>query len=450
MTVGEAPRRHNRRARSRSRHLLAAAALVGLVLQLSGCAASTVPPPVGPEQATGSLPAETVAGLDAALEEARTLAGASGAIAGVWAPWAGQWQASPGSVGTALDPAAGQPGGGGALNTEMPFRIGTITTSMTCTVLLRLAEEERVRLDDSVSAYLARLPGTDGITLRQLCQNTSGLGQPDLDRQFVNNPTRRWPPLELVTGGLGTTRIAEPGRLWSRSDAGIQLLGMALQAATGQDWQELYARYLFEPLGMRHTFYPDQGQLDLEGAHPRGWAAMIGADGQPDCLRRHDVTSLSPSMSGVAGGVVSTLADLRIWSEALATGRLLAPESANQQWRTVAEPGSVDWRRFGLGAEQFGPMRGGAGVIPGYVSAMLSDPASGLSVVVMLNDSSAGEDIALAQAQQLAAVAAEAPAASGRPAVTVALPWTAGGAAAALRANAVCPAGAAETAAPAG
>ena len=55
-------------------------------------------------------------------------------------------------------------------------------------------------------------------------------------------------------------------------------------------------------------------------------------------------------------------------------------------------------------------MRGGAGAIPGFLSATLSDPESGLTVVVMVNDSSAGAEFALALAQRLAAIAAEAPA----------------------------------------
>lgn len=422
-----------------------------LVLQLTGCGGARMLPPVGPDQATGSLPPDTVAALDAALEEGRALAGASGAIAGVWAPWSGHWSASPGSRGTTLDAATGHPVGGGTLTTDMRFRIGSLTSSMTCTVLLELVDEKLVGLDDPVSKYLTRLPGIDGITLRQLCQNTSGLGQPRLDPQFVNNPTRDWPPLELVSGGLGAARLGPPGRVWSRSDAGVQLLGMALQAATGRDWASLYDSYVFEPLGMQATSYPDEGDLDLAGAHPRGWAATIGADGRPDCSRPQDVTRLSNSMSGVAGGVVSTLDDLKTWSQALASGRLLSADSAEQQWKTVSEAGAPDWRRYGLGAEQVGPMRGGGGAIPGYLSATLTDPGSGLTVVVALNDSTAGSGLALALAQRLAATAVQAPASSGKTAPHLTLPWSADDAAAAMRANAGCPAGSAIVAAvPAG
>lgn len=422
-----------------------------MVLPLAGCVDAAALFPVGPDTASAALESETVAALDAALVEGMDLAGASGAIAGVWAPWAGQWLASPGAVGAGIDPATGRPAGGGALTTDMHFRIGTLTGAMTCTVLLRLVDEQRVGLDDPVSQYLTRVPGVQGITLRQLCQNTAGLGQPDLEPLFVNNPTRQWPPLELVSGGLGSTRIGQPGRVWTLSDAGVQLLGMALEEATGDSWQQLYRRYVFEPLGLRDTTYPGPREFGLPVAHPNGWAAALDRAGTPDCSRPVDVTELSNSMSGVAGGAVSTLGDLKIWSEALATGGLLSPDTADQQWRTVREQGAPEWRRYGLGAEQLGPLRGGAGAIPGFLSATLSDPESGLTVVVMVNDSSAGAELALALAQRLAAIAAEAPASADLSDPELELPWTAEEALAQMRMSAVCPAGTAEdAAAPAG
>ena len=423
----------------------------GLTLSLSACIDATALIPVRPDAAADALAPETSADLDAALADGLDLAGATGAIAGVWAPWAGQWLASPGSVGTGIDSVTGRPAGGASLTTDMRFRLGTLTSSMTCTVLLRLVGEQRVGLDDAVAEYLTRLPGVQGITLRQLCQNTAGLGDPSLEPQFVSNPTRRWPPLELVSGGLGSTRVGQPGRVWTRSDAGVQLLGMALEEATGDSWAELYRRYLFEPLGLDDTSYPGPQDLDLPGAHPNGWAATLDADGRADCTRPLDVTRLSNSMSGVAGGAVTTLGDAKTWSQSLATGSLLSPDLVAEQWKSVREDGAPEWRRYGLGAEQLGPMRGGAGTIPGFLSATLSDPESGLTVVVMVNDSSAGSEFVLALAQRLAAIAAEAPAAENRPSTQSDLPWTEEEATAQMRTNAVCPTGSAtDAAAPVG
>jgi len=61
--------------------------------------------------------------------------------------------------------------------------------------------------------------------------------------------------------------------------------------------------------------------------------------------------------------------------------------------------------------------------------------------VVMVNDSSAGAEFALALAQRLAAIAAEAPASDGRADAGIELPWTAEDATVQMRLNAVCPTG---------
>jgi len=438
------------RSTDRRRAACGLAILITLVLPLVGCAEARVPQPFGPEQASGRLAPDTVAALDAALADGMALAGASGAIAGAWVPWAGRWLASPGTIGAQIDPESGRASGGGPLDTGMTFRIGTQTTAMTCTVLLALVDEGRVGLDDPVSQYLTRQPGIEGITLRQLCQQTSGIGRLQLDSQFVSNPTRPWPPLELVSSGLGATRVGPPGRVWSRSDAGIQLLGIALQSATGEDWPTLYHRYVFDRLGLTDTEYPGPKELDLPGAHPHGWAAAPDAAGQPDCARMLDLTRLSPSIAGVAGGAVSTLSDLKTWSQALAAGTLLDADTVSEQWTTVPQPGMPYWRRYGLGAEQVGPMRGAAGEIPGYLSATLTDPESGMTVVVMVNDSSAGAEFVFDLARRLAAIAAAAPAGASAPARPLSLPWTADDAAALMRDKALCPADAVEAVAPAG
>ena len=121
----------------------------------------------GRTEATTPFADEITGKLDAALAGAMTQAGASGAIVGVWAPWAGTWTTATGTTTTT---------GNDKLTTDMRFRIGTNTTAMTCTVLLKLVDEKRVELSDPVSEVPA--PGFPGSTTSlsgQLCQNTSGL-----------------------------------------------------------------------------------------------------------------------------------------------------------------------------------------------------------------------------------------------------------------------------------
>ncbi|WP_348789519.1 serine hydrolase domain-containing protein [Leifsonia sp. NPDC080035] len=368
-----------------------------------------------PEQQPGGLGSEVEKRLDSALTEAMTKAGASAGIAGVWAPWAGSWTSASGT--TALK-------GSTPVTAQMTFRAGQLTLPMSCTVLLSLVDDGTVELDDPVSQWLPGLVGVTGVTLRELCQNTSGIGDyaGQLRGQFLTNPTRVWPPLELASDGIATARTGNPGEKYSASQTNGILLGMALQNATGKNWQQLYTERIFDRLGMDSTVLPDSTVMTPPGRHPVGYAALPDASGKTVCAPMHDLTRLSPSVGWTAGGVVSNLDDLRAFSQALAAGSLVSEKSADEQAKAV--PAGASWQRYGLGMQLLGPLRGASGAIPGYVSAMYTDPGSGLTIVLALNNSTAGPGFAQALAERFASIVSKVPADKKGAKVVASLPWS--------------------------
>lgn len=431
-----------RRAHLRAKALGALASLAAVAVLLTGCTSDPHTVTAWPAQASGGFDQSTQSQLSAAVTDAMKMSGASGAIVGVWAPWAGSWTAGLGTTETA---------GKTPVTTDMEFRIGQNTASMTCTVLLALVNAGKVKLDDPVSKFLPQMTGISGVTLEQLCQNTSGIGDytAQLSSQFVNNPTRVYQPLELITDGMGNAVAGSSSGAFSYSNAGFVLLGAALQAATSLSWAQLYTQYIFDPLNMASTSYPNTNQTTIPGPHPDGYATAENNSGVPTCGTVVDVTQLSPTSSYTAGAVVSTLSDLHAYSKALAKGSLLTPALSADQWKTVSQGTTAPaWAGYGLGSAVLGPMRGQAGSTPGFLSVAFSDPTSGLSVVVMLNNSSSGSGFVQALGMELAAIASKAPAKS-KSAKPATLPWTTDQAAASLKAATICPPAAA-AAAPAG
>jgi len=413
---------------------IAVAAALGLAasLVLAGCTSSG--PSAAPSQSSAALPQQTAKQLESAVRDAMKQAGASGAIAGVWAPWSGAWTDALGT--TTVD-------GAEPMTTGMNFRIGSLTKSMTCTVLLRLVDDGTVKLDDPVTKYLPRVVGVSGVTLGQLCNNTSGLGDydPGVVAQFTDNPTRQWVPMELMSDGLAQAGAGAPGEKWSYSNAGFILLGMTLSAATHTSWDELYAKYVFDPLGMSGTTLPSSGTLGIRSPAPHGYATELDpVTAEAKCGSQFDDTRLSPSMGWTAGGIVSNLNDLKTFAQAFATGSPFSKARATEQWKTVPLPGSgSSWQSYGIGGVQVGPFRGHDGEVPGFITSMLSDPKTGLTVVVMLNNSTSGADFAQLLSMQLASIASKAPASSGKKAPSFSLPWSQKQAATALAAATVCP-----------
>ncbi|GAB3618559.1 serine hydrolase domain-containing protein [Okibacterium endophyticum] len=403
-----------------------------LILSLGSCAEVANATIDLPEQVEGELPGASVEQLNAALTDAMALSGASGAIAGVWAPWSGTWVTASGTT---------EPGGGSEMSTDMHFRIADNTKPMTCEVLFALVDEGVVSLDDNVTDYLPDLVGVSGITFGQLCQSTSGISDSaaTFGAQFERNPTREWARMELVADGVAR-RSGTPGAAYAQSDTGYILLGLVLESVMDETWPELYDRYIFEPLGLNDSSFPGPANYTLPSPAASAWQALPLPDGTYACDAPTDQSKLSNSMMSTAGGVVSTIEDLHAYSQALATGALRGAATKDVVWQTIPLGGDHEsWQEFAqAGAYQFGPMRGQFGSMPGQMSAMLTDPESGLTVVVMLNNSTAGVAFIEALAMKLAAIGGKAEPAEGRELPAIALPWSQEQMSEQLAARAVC------------
>jgi D-alanyl-D-alanine carboxypeptidase len=411
--------------------MTAVAMLLTASVAMAGCTQPSSSRP-SPSQATVTLPSSEGEAIKTAVTDAMKLAGASGAIVGVWAPWAGHYEAGLGTTTVK---------GKQPVTVDMAWRVGSVTKPMTCTVLLSLVQQGKVALDDPVSKYLPRMVGIEGLQLGQLCQNTSGLGDytAALAPQFADNPLRTYVPLELVANGMGQPRVGAPGLQWSYSNAGYILLGMALQSATGKNWESLYRDEVFGPLGMSSSTLPSA--TDIPGSALHGYATSLDeVTGAPKCGTVLDDTRFAPSAAWTAGGVVSTLSDLKTFAQSFATASLLDGAAQKAAWTTVPLGADVaSWQRYGMGGLQLGPMRGHDGSVPGFITAMLSDPTSGLTVIVMLNNSTSSAAFAQALAMELTAVASAFKATTGQKAPSIALPWTTDDAKASLRQLATCP-----------
>lgn len=418
---------------SRRRVETAVATAAALAIGLSGCFGGAVDPSVQFSPVEAPLGEELSASLQGVLDQAVALSGSSGGVAGAWAPWAGEWTGASGTTGFGEKPPP--------MTVDAGFHLGTVTTEITCTVLLRLVDQGRVQLDDEVSDYVDWIPKLDGITLEQLCRHTSGLADyyPILRSHFAANPAREWPPNELLSNGLALNRVGPPGEQVRESRTGILLLAFALERSTGRSWNELAEQYVFGPLGLEDTTLPPATLTEHAGVMG-GYSAAIAPTGAADCAVLLDDSEQSSSMGGAAAGAISTLEDTRRLSEAFATGVLLSDRTERAQWNTIPLGGDAPaWQTAGIGGLQYGPMRGTAGETAGALTAAFTDPESGLTVVVALNNSTPGAGFVREVAFALASIASKAEPAAGGERPLIELPWSVDQATARMQELSVCP-----------
>ncbi|MCA2216403.1 serine hydrolase domain-containing protein [Jidongwangia harbinensis] len=232
------------------------------------------------------------------------------------------------------------------------FRAGSITKSFVAAVVLQLAGEGRLALDDTLQRWLPGvLPGAERITVRQLLQHTSGVANYPNTPSFraiyhseaaiVRMRHRTWTPPELVAFAAGVPLLFEPGTSWMYSNTNFVLLGMVVERVTGAGYAAEVRRRILRPLGLRGTRFPATDAA-LTGAHPHGYLA-VGRDGGEEPV---DITVFNPSVAGASGEVTSTAADLNVFFRALLGRRLLGPAEQEQMRAACATPRDYD---YGLG-----------------------------------------------------------------------------------------------------
>lgn len=421
------------RIRSTHRRAVAALGAIALAISLAACAPDNRVDVDTPAQATGQLADDTLQQLQTAVTQAMTATGSSGAIVGVWVPWSGTWVAGLGTQ---------APGDKTKVSADMTFRVGDVTRAMVCDALYRAVDRGDVALGDSVTKWVSGVPDLQDVTLLQLCNGTSGLGsyQARIESMWLANPERVWQPMEIASFGLGRARTGEPGQRWGDSDTGYVLLGLALSRATGKSVSDLLHDDVFAPLGLASTQLPTGSGQWADGDALEGTLSTKDAKGVLNCAEPMNVSHVSTTTGGADSGVVSTITDLGLYTQALATGALTGSDTAKKRWANELPPysGAPSWYTTAGGAFHAGTLIGQHSAVPGYLTAAYADPETGLAVAVVLNNSAAGGSMAFALALELAAIASKAPAASGQTAPQFGLPWTAEQYAAAIAKGAVC------------
>lgn len=345
--------------------------------------------------------------FDAAIENAMAASGSTEAVVGVWGSDGGEYVRAYGNE--ELD--------GGSL-----IRGGQATQPVMCALLLDLVDTGTVDLDREISKDLTRQVGIDGITYGQLCEMRSGLadfksGFRDI---FVNNPTRVWPEQELIAQGLVHSPLSWPGLDWHESDTNATMLSRVLRVKTGSETAQLLDEHVFDKANMGSTFYPNPETTSLSGSTLNG-LAYPSKGGKAVCdAGPIEVSEVSSSMLAGAGGTVTTVTDLKNFYTNYFDGTFGGdaadvvlektptknPER-NEDGEAQSDP-DTEGRQWTFGMETQGPLYGRAGAITGTLTAAYHEPESGYTVVVALNNSSAGTTLVKHLALQLAAISAEA------------------------------------------
>jgi D-alanyl-D-alanine carboxypeptidase len=284
------------------------------------------------------------------------------------------------------------------------FRIGSNTKTMTGTVILQLAQEGKLSLDDPVSKYHLGVPNGDNITIAQMLSMRSGLrdftGLQVFGQTLDAEPQRVWTHDEVLALSYAQPPAFTPGNGYLYSNANTTLLGLIAEQLTGKPLAQLFEERINRPLGLHHTLLPAAGSHTIPGRHSHGYmygsissftdgplTAEQQAAAEAGTLKPIDRTDMNPSWGWAAGAVISTTNDLARYVKALGGHGLL---NKQMQAERIASPQPVDPSKpdgpaYGLGIVKYGHLYGHTGELPGYDSFIGYDPQRDITVVTWAN-----------------------------------------------------------------
>jgi D-alanyl-D-alanine carboxypeptidase len=362
------PAAHVTRALSGHQWLGVTAALVGVVFALllqAGCAHGRA---AVTEHQQGVDP--RLAGrLQSILDKERKLFAAGGASAAIVIPDEGLWTGASGIA----DPKTGEP-----VTTRTVFALGSVSKTFTATLVLKLAEEGLLHLDDPLARWLHHFPRANQITIRELLNHTSGVYDVTEDPSFLEaqfkHPRERWTERRILSY-LGHP-LFKPGADWSYSNTNYVLLGMVIERASGSSVARELHREILEPAHADAVFVQGQERVPDPVMRTR---FDIDLDGDADDLSDGTTTIPNTALATAAwsaGGMAATPEAVADFGDALFRGHLLQAESLREMTDFSAElgKGRGGGLGYGLGVSRFEipghEVFGHGGAIPGFRSAI--------------------------------------------------------------------------------
>ncbi|HET8780075.1 MAG TPA: serine hydrolase domain-containing protein [Agromyces sp.] len=216
-------------------------------------------------------------------------------------------------------------------------RNGAVAITYVSAVMMKLAEEGVIDIDEPIAKWLPDVPDADQVTPRMLANMTAGYPDHVANEAFVDaevaDPFRAWTTDELLEFSFGAPRLFAPGENWDYSHAGYIVLGEVLHAASGQPLDELIAKYILDPLELDATV-ADQGPAIPEPA-VHGFTLERGV--------WEDSSYWNPSWTLPAGAVeTSSISDMAASFDAIVGQGELLEESS---WKAM-----FDAELIGFGA----------------------------------------------------------------------------------------------------
>ena len=276
------------------------------------------------------------------------------------------------------------------------FAIASVSKTFTAALVLALAHDGTIDLDDPVRTYLPEVKVNATITVRELLDHTSGLRDyffhPAIDKKLLADRDRVWGTADAMKH-VGKAYF-KPGTGWHYSNTNYLVLGLLAERVGGAPLADQVRARFLEPLGLRHTWYQPTEEASADGAHGYRFESTAKdappidlSDGSPFM----PFTSVVTAAAG-AGAFASNSTDLVRWVRALYAGAVLSQESVDAMVGDISRTAPYKPRvPYGLGVQRQeidgSPSLGHSGRLLGFRSVVRWLPEEDVAIAVVSNQS---------------------------------------------------------------
>ena len=323
-----------------------------------------------------SIP-ELQAAIEAVLKETKT----PGAAVAIVSRDKAEWMAGIGKANVA----ANKP-----VTADTLFRIGSVSKSFAALAALRLQEEGKLKLADTVRQWVPEVAftnpwgATDPVRLVHLMEHTTGFDDIHLREYAHNEPTPIALKDALAFGAPSRVCRWRPGSRMAYCNSGPAVLAAVVERVSGQRFEDYVAKHLFEPLHMDTASYFCTPEVE------RRLAELY----RPDGFTPYPYWHIAYRPTGAVNASARDMANyVRFYLQrgSLDGTQLLRPSSIERMETTETLPSAKLGTVAGYGLYNYaileGPFvfRGHGGGLMGGLTDMAYLPDHGRGYAVMIN-----------------------------------------------------------------
>lgn len=256
------------------------------------------------------------------------------------------------------------------------FQMGSNTKQFTAEIILQLASQKKLDLQDKLTKYFPGYPKGDKITIENLLTHTTGIYN-YTDSQWSANITKPVSRAEMIARFRDMPLSFEPGEKFEYSNSNYVLLGYIIEDITHKKYETVVRENILKPCGMTHSGFDFANLKDKNKA--TGYFSI-------DKDQVEEAPIADSTVSYAAGALYSTIGDMNKWHQALQSHKLLSKEWQDKAYVPFKKRYAYGWIIDTMMGHR---LIGHSGGIHGFVTYEMRVEEDDVDILLLQNNMSA-------------------------------------------------------------